>query len=136
MAGERLGCSGVDTDLSRDEFPSLLESLLRRQESIMLEAKEAVETSWTLPLKLVVVTSPSEERLDLRDGVSGRRDRDRLSFWKLLVRTIKACGTTGEVQNGLVALAALMGHESLDTTRRYVQRTPEQLEAASERMGF
>lgn len=39
-------------------------------------------------------------------------------------------------QNDLVALAALMGHESLDTTRRYVQRTPEQLEAASERMGF
>jgi site-specific recombinase XerD len=39
-------------------------------------------------------------------------------------------------QNDLVALAALMGHESLDTTRRYVQRTPEQLEVASERMGF
>lgn len=39
-------------------------------------------------------------------------------------------------QNDLVALAALMGHESLDTTRRYVQRTPEQLEAASERLGF
>jgi integrase/recombinase XerC len=39
-------------------------------------------------------------------------------------------------QNDLVALAALMGHESLDTTRRYVQRTPEQLEAASGRMGF
>jgi len=39
-------------------------------------------------------------------------------------------------QNDLVALAALMGHESLDTTRRYVQRTPEQLEAASERMSF
>lgn len=39
-------------------------------------------------------------------------------------------------QNDLVALAALMGHESLDTTRRYVQRTPEQLDAASERLGF
>jgi len=39
-------------------------------------------------------------------------------------------------QNDLVALAALMGHESLDTTRRYVQLTPEQLEAAAERMGF
>lgn len=39
-------------------------------------------------------------------------------------------------QNDLVALAALMGHESLDTTRRYVQRTSEQLEAASERMGY
>jgi site-specific recombinase XerD len=39
-------------------------------------------------------------------------------------------------QNDLVALAALMGHESLDTTRRYVQRTPEQLEVASERMVF
>jgi integrase/recombinase XerC len=39
-------------------------------------------------------------------------------------------------QNDLVALAALMGQESLDTTRRYVQRTPEQLEAASERLGY
>lgn len=39
-------------------------------------------------------------------------------------------------QNDLVALAALMGHESLDTTRRYVQRTPEQLEAASEQIGY
>lgn len=39
-------------------------------------------------------------------------------------------------QNDLVALAALMGHESLDTTRRYVQRTPEQLASAAERMGF
>ncbi len=39
-------------------------------------------------------------------------------------------------ENDLVALAALMGHESLDTTRRYVQRTPEQLEQAAERMGF
>jgi site-specific recombinase XerD len=39
-------------------------------------------------------------------------------------------------QNDIVALAALMGHESLDTTRRYVQRTSEQLEAASERMVF
>lgn len=34
-------------------------------------------------------------------------------------------------QNDLVALAALMGHESLDTTRRYVQRTTEQLEAGT-----
>jgi hypothetical protein len=101
MAGERLGCFGVNTDLSRDEFPSLLVMLLRRQVSIMLQTKEAVEASWTLPLKFVVVASPSEERLDLRDCVSGRRDRDRLSLWKLLVRTIKACGTTGEVQNGL-----------------------------------
>lgn len=39
-------------------------------------------------------------------------------------------------QNDLVALAALMGHDSLDTTRRYVQRTPAQLEAAAERIGF
>jgi integrase/recombinase XerC len=39
-------------------------------------------------------------------------------------------------QNDLVALAALMGHESLDTTRRYVQRTTEQLEQAAERIGF
>ena len=39
-------------------------------------------------------------------------------------------------QNDLVALAALMGHESLDTTRRYVQRSPEEIEAAAENIRF
>lgn len=39
-------------------------------------------------------------------------------------------------QNDLVGLAALMGHENLNTTKRYVARTAEQLQAASERMGF
>jgi site-specific recombinase XerD len=39
-------------------------------------------------------------------------------------------------QNDIVALAALLGHSSLESSRIYVKRTPEQLEAASERLGF
>ena len=36
----------------------------------------------------------------------------------------------------LVALAQVLGHENLNTTRRYVQRTEEQLSAACERLTF
>jgi site-specific recombinase XerD len=39
-------------------------------------------------------------------------------------------------QNDLVGLAALMGHENLNTTRRYVARTTEQLCDAAENMTF
>lgn len=39
-------------------------------------------------------------------------------------------------QNDLVGLAALMGHENLNTTRRYVARTTEQLCDAAENMAF
>lgn len=53
-----------------------------------------------------------------------------------LLRHCFGRGSLESNQNDLVALAALMGHESLDTTRRYVQRSPEQLEAAAARMAF
>lgn len=77
----------------------------------MLEAKEAVEASWTLPLKLVVVASPSEERLDLRDGVSGRRNGNGQSLGEFLMRSVKARWTTGEVQNGFHQLTLADGRQ-------------------------
>ena len=36
----------------------------------------------------------------------------------------------------LVGLAQILGHENLNTTRRYVQQTEEQLGEASERMSY
>ncbi|MCA9111003.1 MAG: tyrosine-type recombinase/integrase [Planctomycetaceae bacterium] len=39
-------------------------------------------------------------------------------------------------ENDLVSLAQILGHESLNTTARYSQRTQEQLSEASERMGW
>jgi site-specific recombinase XerD len=36
----------------------------------------------------------------------------------------------------LVALAQVLGHTSISTTARYVQRTEEQLGEASERMNY
>lgn len=41
-----------------------------------------------------------------------------------------------ETTNDLVALAAILGHESLETTRRYVQRSESELLAASEGVSF
>jgi site-specific recombinase XerD len=38
--------------------------------------------------------------------------------------------------NDLVSLAQILGHENLNTTSRYSQRTGEQLREASERMGY
>ena len=38
--------------------------------------------------------------------------------------------------NDLVALAQILGHENLNTTKRYVQRTEEQLGEASERLSY
>jgi site-specific recombinase XerD len=38
--------------------------------------------------------------------------------------------------NDLVSLAQILGHENLNTTKRYVQRTEEQLGEASERLSF
>jgi integrase/recombinase XerC len=39
-------------------------------------------------------------------------------------------------QNDLTSLAQLMGHESISTTSRYVQRTEEQLAEATERVSY
>lgn len=39
-------------------------------------------------------------------------------------------------ENDLVSLAALLGHENLNTTRRYVGRTEQQLAEASERVTY
>jgi integrase/recombinase XerC len=38
--------------------------------------------------------------------------------------------------NDLVSLAQVLGHENLNTTKRYVQRTQEQLAEASERLSY
>lgn len=38
--------------------------------------------------------------------------------------------------NDLVSLAQILGHESLNTTKRYVQRTGEQLAEASEKLAY
>lgn len=39
-------------------------------------------------------------------------------------------------QNDLVSLAQILGHESLNTTARYTQRTHEQLGEASDRLSY
>lgn len=41
-----------------------------------------------------------------------------------------------ESGNDLVALAAILGHESLETTRRYVQRSADELACAADRVTF
>jgi len=41
-----------------------------------------------------------------------------------------------ESGNDLVALAAILGHESLETTRRYVQRSADELAYAADRLTF
>jgi site-specific recombinase XerD len=41
-----------------------------------------------------------------------------------------------DTQNDLVALAQVLGHESLNTTARYSQRTDDQLAAASDRVSY
>src|SRR5690606_35972020 len=38
--------------------------------------------------------------------------------------------------NDLVSLAQILGHENLNTTRRYVQRSEEQLAEASDRLAY
>jgi integrase/recombinase XerC len=38
--------------------------------------------------------------------------------------------------NDLVGLAQILGHESLNTTARYTQRTQDQLADASERLAY
>jgi integrase/recombinase XerC len=38
--------------------------------------------------------------------------------------------------NDLVSLAQILGHESLNTTARYSQRSEQQLSEASEKLGY
>jgi site-specific recombinase XerD len=53
-----------------------------------------------------------------------------------LMRHTMAHRFLADNSNDLVSLAQILGHESLNTTRRYVQRTQEQLGEASERLSY
>jgi len=41
-----------------------------------------------------------------------------------------------DTNNDLVALAQIMGHENLNTTARYTQRTSQQLSEAVDRLSY
>ena len=53
-----------------------------------------------------------------------------------LLRHTMAHQFLADNNNDLVSLAQILGHENLNTTKRYVQRTSDQLGEASERMTF
>ena len=48
--------------------------------------------------------------------------------------SLHACRST--LEDPMVSLAQILGHESLNTTSRYSQRNAEQLAAAAERLQF
>jgi site-specific recombinase XerD len=53
-----------------------------------------------------------------------------------LLRHTMAHRFLADNQNDLVSLAQILGHQNLNTTKRYVQRTEEQLAEAAERLSF
>jgi integrase/recombinase XerC len=53
-----------------------------------------------------------------------------------LLRHTMAHRFLADNQNDLVSLAQILGHENLNTTKRYVQRTEGELAEASERLSF
>ena len=59
-----------------------------------------------------------------------------IKFYPHLLRHTMAHQFLADDGNDLVSLAQILGHENLNTTKRYVQRTEGQLAEASERMSF
>jgi integrase/recombinase XerC len=53
-----------------------------------------------------------------------------------LLRHTMAHQFLADNQNDLVSLAQILGHENLNTTKRYVQRTADQLGEASDRLTY
>ncbi len=53
-----------------------------------------------------------------------------------LIRRTMADQFLQDNQNDLVALAQLLGHQSLNTMARYTKRTPQQWGEASERLTY